>query len=538
MPPINNANETVGSADSIFNKFKEHSISEFFKKNKQMLGYSGLAHSMVTIVHEYVTNSLDACEEAGILPEITVSIKDAGENKYWISIEDNGPGIPKKYIGKALATILAGTKFNSYKQQRGQQGIGAAGCTLFSSMTTGKPIHIESTTLNESYACDLSINTIDNTPVVSNMSDINHSGTGLKVEGVFGEIKYERGDRGVYEYLKRTALVNPHCQIAFIDPESEKYIFTRSINAIPKKPKEVKPHPLGLSINDIIEFSQVSQEKKISTFLQNSFTRVSPKKIEELRKVCNIDFDKPPSEINWDDAEMLINAFKKIDWIAPDASSLSILGKSQIKTTVLNILNPEYISVTERKPKVFYGGIPFIIESAIAIGGNAGKKTEDNDYTSNIMRFANKVPLLFDAGSCAITEAVKKVSWKRYDIDLEKQPVSIMVNMSSIYIPYSGVGKESIQQDQSIVNEIKFALMDCAREMHHYLKNKERDKIEMSKYKSIIKYVDHLSSDLAFITDMDRGMIKEKLSTLVESHYIKKKDIEETDSGESGEQVI
>ncbi len=532
MPSINNPNEATGSADSIFNKFKEHSISEFFKKNKQMLGYSGLAHSMVTIVHEYVTNSLDACEEAGILPDITVVIKEAGDSKYEILVEDNGPGIPKKYIGKALATILAGTKFNSYKQQRGQQGIGAAGCTLFSSITTGKPIHIQSTTLNESYECDLSINTLDNTPIISNMHDTEPKHTGLTVAGIFGEVKYENGDRGVYEYLKRTALVNPHCQITFIDPKLERYIFTRSVNAIPKRPKEVKPHPLGLSINDIIEFSQVSQEKKISTFLQNSFTRISPKKIEELKKICDIDFDKPPSEINWDDAEKLINSFKKIDWIAPDASSLNILGESQIRATISNILNPEHISVVERKPKVFYGGIPFIIESAIAIGGNAGKKMEENDYTSNIMRFANKVPLLFDAGSCAITEAVKKVSWKRYNIDLEKQPISIMVNMSSIYIPYSGVGKESIQQDQSIVNEIKFTLMDCAREMHHYLKNKEMDKIEMSKYKSIMKYVDHLSSDLSFITDMDKNMIKEKLSKLIESHYIKGKGKEDDASGE------
>ena len=130
-------------ADAIFKNFKEHSIAEFFKKNRQMLGYSGKVRSLVTVVHEYVTNSLDASEEAGILPDITVEIKELGEDKYSVTVEDNGPGIPKTYIGKALATVLAGTKFNRYMQQRGQQGIGAAGCTMFSQMRYTKQLSMD-----------------------------------------------------------------------------------------------------------------------------------------------------------------------------------------------------------------------------------------------------------------------------------------------------------------------------------------------------------------------------------------------------------
>ena len=107
-------------ADMIFKEFKQHSIAEFFKKNRQMLGYSGKVRSLTTIIHEYVSNSLDACEEAGLLPEIRVEIRELGEDKYSVKVRDNGPGIPKSIVGKAMATVLAGTKFHRYLQQRGQ----------------------------------------------------------------------------------------------------------------------------------------------------------------------------------------------------------------------------------------------------------------------------------------------------------------------------------------------------------------------------------------------------------------------------------
>ncbi|MGI0135152.1 MAG: ATP-binding protein, partial [Candidatus Micrarchaeaceae archaeon] len=160
-------------AEEIFKEFKEHSISEFFKKNRQMLGYSGKVRSLVTVVHEYTSNSLDAAEEAGVLPDISVEIKELGEEKYRITVSDNGPGIPNKFVGKALATILAGTKFHRYVQQRGQQGIGAAGCTLFSQMTTGQPISVKSSTgASKAYSCKIAIDTMNNKPVVTEMTDL------------------------------------------------------------------------------------------------------------------------------------------------------------------------------------------------------------------------------------------------------------------------------------------------------------------------------------------------------------------------------
>ncbi|MGC8648783.1 MAG: DNA topoisomerase VI subunit B [Candidatus Micrarchaeia archaeon] len=515
-------------AEEIFKEFKEHSIAEFFKKNRQMLGYSGMVRSLVTIVHEYVTNSLDACEEAGILPNIEVKIDEIGENKYKISVSDNGPGIPKKYVGKALGTILAGTKFHRYMQQRGQQGIGAAGCLLFAQTTTGKPIHVKSSVGNgKVYTCDIAIDTLKNQPVITNMNEFDDNNfKGLMIEGEFADVKYENSEHGVFEYLKRTALANPHCQINFIDPTGKNNLFVRAINQMPKRSKPIQPHPLGLTTNDLLEFAHYSDSRKISSFLIETFTRITQNKVNELKEIAkNVNFDKPPKEITWLEAEELIKAIKKLKWIAPDATSVIPISEEQIKIALKNILNPEYMSVVERKPKVFRGGIPFIVEAAVAYGGNAGRQTEEG-ISGNILRFANRVPLLFDSGNCAITEAAKDIDWKRYNIDIETQPISIFVNVSSVYIPYSGVGKEAISKEDEIIEEIKLAIMEAARGVQNFIRGKEHVAFEVGRYKTIMRYAKQLSLNLSEITNEKQERILNELENLVIKHYPKVKSTE------------
>ncbi len=507
-------------ANDIFKEFKEHSIAEFFKKNKQMLGYAGMVRSLVTVVHEYITNSIDACEEAGILPDISVRLAQTGENKYRVTVSDNGPGIPKKFVGKALATILAGTKFHRYIQQRGQQGIGASGCTLFSQVTTGKPVRVESKTADgDSYSCNVSIDTLRNKPVVADLNGADRSTNGLTVEAEFAEVKYENSDHGVYEYIRRTALANPHVQVLFTDPEGKEYRFVRAVDAMPARPKPTKPHPLGLNVNDLLEFAHKSDSRKVSSFLIENFARVSQGKVDELRGTVGDMLDKEPGSLSWDDAERLIDAIKKLKWMAPDASVISAIGEEHIKLALKNILNPDFMHVVERRPVLFYGGIPFVVEAAIAYGGAAGKKIEEDLYEGNILRFANRVPLLFDSGSCAITVAAKSMQWKRYGIDMESQPVSVFVNVSSVYIPYSGVGKEAIAQEDEIIDEIKLALMEAARGVQRYVRGKQQLGIETSKYKTVERYAKQLARDVSALTGAEESTVEKRLESLISKHY-------------------
>ncbi len=528
----------ANKADDIFKEFKEHSISEFFKKNRQMLGYSSMVRSLVTVVHEYVTNSLDACEEAGILPDLRVKIDKLGDTRYTVLVEDNGPGIPKGFIGKALATVLAGTKFHRNVQQRGQQGIGAAGCTLFAQITTGKPIHaVSHTSVDSGYSCDVSIDTMHNKPVVTNM--VQEGGaphTGLMVLGEFDGVKYDNSDHGVYEYLKRTALSNPHVQIHFIDPSGQESTFLRSVDTIPERPKAARLHPLGLTVNDILDLAHASGSNRLSSFLTDTFSRFSQGKVNELKDIVGIDFSMDPKKMTWDDASKLVEGFKKVKWIAPESAHIVPIGKRYIELTLKNIINPEFMNVVERKPSVFKGGFPFIVEAAIAYGGSSGRQT-DSGYTGNIMRFANRVPLLFDTGSCGITEAVKQIQWKRYGIDMDNQPVSVLVNISSVYIPYSGVGKEAISPEEEIVDEIKLALMDAARNIQHYIHGKQQLNYDTNRYKTIMRYTNQLSQNLSELTGMQKSAIHEALKKLVIEHYPRVKEHISGDSGKDADEV-
>ncbi len=512
----------VVDADTIFKELKSHSISEFFRKNSQMLGYSGKVRSLTTVVHEYASNSLDACEEAGILPDITVEVKKIGDDKYSVLNRDNGPGIPQKIIGRVLATVLSGTKFHRYIQQRGQQGIGGSGCTMFSLITTGKPIHIKSGTGKSAYECDLTIDIKSNKPVITNMVDIDKSFRGLEIRGEFGEVKYEASDHGVYEYIRRTALSNPHANIRLIDPEGKEYNFVRSVMEMPVRPKPSKPHPLGVTTNDLLEFAHNSESRKLSSFLADTFTRVSQSKVADLKDIVKeVDFDKDPHQLSWDEAEKLVKAFKETKWIAPDLDTLSAIGEEQTKATIKNILNPTFMSVVERKPKVFRGGIPFVVEAGIAYGGGAGKETSVGQG-GVVIRFANKVPLLFDGSICAIASAVSGVDWKRYGIkDFDAEPVSVLVNVSSVYVPYSGVGKQAIAQEPEIIEEIKLAVMDCARGLQRYMSGEKNRSVQASKYNTIMRYVGQLSENLSEITGVKKDEIEAELRSLIDSRYKK-----------------
>src|SRR3989344_4331576 len=132
------------TAEEMGKKQREISVAEFFEKNRHLLGFDNKRKELLTTIKEGVDNSLDACEEARILPEISVEIIDMQNDRFRIVVEDNGPGIVKKQIPKIFAKLLYGSKFDKLSQTRGQQGIGISAAALYGQLTTGKPIRITS----------------------------------------------------------------------------------------------------------------------------------------------------------------------------------------------------------------------------------------------------------------------------------------------------------------------------------------------------------------------------------------------------------
>ncbi len=517
-------------ADELFTEFKEHSVADFFKKNKQMLGLSGKQRSLTTIIHELVTNSLDACEEAGILPEIEVKLSEIGSEYYEIAVKDNGPGIPEDKIASALGKLLAGTKFHRLVQTRGQQGIGVSGIILLSQMTTGKPTKVISgTSKGKTLSLEISIDSKTNTPKVVNKHYLENKYRGLAIKCKVKEIIYKKGQNSVDEYLRRTAISNPHLTLSFEDPSGEITKYTRTVTKLPRIPKAVKPHPRGTTVDELLSYARHASARKVNSFLATTFDRVGQTSIDNIQKIVHFDLNKDPRSLSWEEAEDLVKAIKETKFIAPSTDNLVPIGEDQIKKSLKSIVSPEFLSVVTRKPSVYQGGYAFQVEAGVAYGGGAGRLVsvekivekgvtkKEEVRTSEIIRFANKAPLLFDAGGCAITKTVESVDWKRYGIsNFDSSPLSVFVNLISVHIPYTSAGKSAVSDDNDIVNEIKLAVMDVARRVGIYIIEKKREAEKKEKKKVFGKYAPYVVEALVHTTgDTNKDLLLKNLNNMV-----------------------
>ncbi len=469
------------NSTELFEEFKELTPSEFFRRNKQMLGFSGKIRSLTIVFHELITNSLDACEEAGILPEITIELKRLGKDHYLLKHADNGPGIPEEFITKVYCQMFAGSKFRNV-QSRGQQGLGCSGCVLLSQMTTGQPVKIRSRYKDgdqlKGVQMTVKLDVKKNTGIILDRKEFETDRTGSGIEIEFKDVSYSMSEQGAYEYIRRTVIGNPHARIVFKDPTGRKYTFERATDKIPPLPKEVLPHPKGVTADDIIYLCKSTNKKRFKNLLMDSLSRVSLKKIKEIEENTGIDMNKRPKSITWKEAELVIDQFDKMKFMAPPTNGLKPIGDEQIEKGINEILLPEFSTALTRKPQAYRGGVSFIVEVGLAYGGKAGRKV-GNQRKAEIMRFANRVPLTFDQGSCAITEALKSIDWRRYGIgDLDNAPISVFVNIISTNVPYLSTGKQSVAPEEEIVREIRQAAMKVARKLEKYIRAKRAAKNE------------------------------------------------------------
>ncbi|MDO8625127.1 MAG: DNA topoisomerase VI subunit B [Candidatus Diapherotrites archaeon] len=527
-------NDKGMTAQQLEKEFKEHSVAEFFKKNKQMLGLSGKIKTLTTIVHEYVSNSLDACEEAHVLPNIEVRISELGDEHYEVTVTDNGPGLTKDTLGKALGQLLAGTKFHRMIQQRGQQGIGAAGATMFSLMTTGKAIQVITGNDKNAFSSELTIDPKLNQPKIIKMDPLTRPFKGTAIKAQFKEIKYQRSEQGVFEYLRRTAIANPHAQITLTEPDATKTVFPRTSKVLPDKPIEIKPHPKGITVDALITLAHKTTAQKTASFLKNDFDRMGDKALEEMEKLVHFDLNKDPKKMAWEEAEEIVKAFQKIQFIAPRLDGLRPIGEENIKKSLNEIVQPEFVSVIERKPTVYKGGFAFQVEAAVAYGGNAGRDQgkDDNGNASRkveIMRFANRVPLLFDSGGCALTQAVQSIDWRRYGIkDLDNAPLTVFLHICSVHIPYTGAGKQAVADEEEVLEELRLALMDTGRKIYRFVSTQRREAEKLLKRKLFMKYAKEVAIGIHDLTKKPTNEIEKKLLDIV-MHKLKMDEAKETE---------
>jgi DNA topoisomerase-6 subunit B len=508
-------------AEELAKKQREISIAEFFEKNRHLLGFDNPRKALLTAIKEAVDNSLDACEEARILPELNVEIIQLAENRFRVIVEDNGPGIVRKQVPKIFAKLLYGSKFHKLAQSRGQQGIGISAAALYAQLTTGRPVTIFSKTDKNKPArhFQLKIDTVTNKPQILEEREEEWPGkeTGIRIE-LDMEGNYMKGRQSVDEYIKQTAVVNPHVTIVYTNPEAEQFVFPRVTEELPKEPKEIKPHPYGIELGMLMKMASWTEAKTLQQFLTTDFSRVSARTAKEICERAALLPKTKPKRLTREQAEKLMDAIKKTKIIAPPTDCLSPIGEELLERGLRKEINAEFYCANSRSATV-YRGNPFIIEVALAYGGE-----QDAEKQIRIMRFANRVPLLYQQSACGITNAVQHMNWRQYGIQQSRNavpvgPLTLVVHMSSVWVPFTSESKEALAHYPEILKEIKLALQECARKLGMFIRKKKRISEEGKKRSYIEKYIPHVAEALVEIVGLDNSekeLIERDLSDILE----------------------
>ena len=470
-------------------------VSEFFEQNRHILGFDNPTHSLITAVKEGVDNSLDACEQAGILPELKIEIGTLGKDELSIAIEDNGPGIVEENVPNVFGRLLYGSRFGSGKQSRGQQGIGISAAIMYGQLTTGRSATI-STRISEEHLAiriTMKLDTRNNRGNVERTEDFvwkdetqepNEDGIypekyhGTRVEFAI-KGRYREARPSVLEYLKSTAIVNPHARIIFINPDKKTFLFERGSPELPKLPSQgVKPHPHGVELGQLMRMAHHSKEYQMGKFLRKDLSSMGTKSISDVLIKARLTPYVRPQDITRLEAKALIEAFKTTSIRTPTSGILVPIGPKLIKLGLKQVLEeyrPDFYTLPiSRTPSVF-SGTPFLVEVGMVYGGNLPK-----DQPVQILRFANRVPLLYQAGGCAITKAVQGINWRTYGLEQKKGkgtpngPAILLVHVASTNIPFTSEAKEAIADIEEIKKEIKLALRNNAKTLSRHLKKQKK----------------------------------------------------------------
>jgi DNA topoisomerase-6 subunit B len=598
------------TAQSMAASQRDISVSEFFAKNRHLLGFDNPRKALLTTIKEAVDNSLDACEEAGILPEIWVHIESTGANRYKVGVQDNGPGILKKQIPLIFGKLLYGSKFHRLRMSRGQQGIGISAAGMYGVLTTGKPVKIVSkiSPKKPAHYYEIKIDTKKNLPEILNGKgegedippgaagsnyiekhgiewiEVDH-GTRVTIEL---EGKYLRGKGSVDEYLEQTAIANPHVTIHYLDPEAgtgqvEEKLYARSTDQLPREPKEIKPHPYGIELGMLVTMLSDARGQTLSQFLTSSFSKVSPGIASKVCQTAGVGTRTGTTKVGRNEADKLFHALRETKIPSPSTDCISPIGEELLLKGLHHVVPGEFYVAATRPPAV-YRGNPFQIEVALAYGGMSSanrvpldvleellsetdartlrqfltstfyglgsdaadqiiKEAELSPRTSaskmkpsevkklhegmknvnleagqtmNVLRYANRVPLQFQHGACAITQTVMQTNWRSYGLNqsrgnLPTGPVTIMVHMASVWVPFTSESKEAIASYPEIQKELRLALQSAGRKLGMYLRRRLKVKQEGERRNIFLRYLGEVATAVSGINRADRQKLYDQL---------------------------
>jgi len=514
-----NGSARRSSASDLAKQQRDISVSEFFAKNRHLLGFDNPSKALLTTVKEGVDNSLDACEEAGILPDIRVSINQISEMRFRVIIEDNGPGILRSQVPKVFGSLLYGSKFHRLRQSRGQQGIGISAAGMYGLLTTGKPIIITTRTgpKKDAHHLELVIDTKLNAPKIKRDDvvawDKKH-GTRVEIEL---EGAYRGGQHSVDAYIRQISLANPHAEITYVPPKAEEHgaehVFSRVTDEIPDETAEIKPHPYGVELGVLMQMFRDTKARNVRSCLQGDFSRVSPRTATEILEKAKVPLTRRPGEINREQADSIHQAIQATKIMAPPMDCIAPIGEDLISKALRSEVSAAFYTSVSRRPAV-YRGNPFLIEVGLAYGGDL-----PSDQTITAYRYANRVPLQYQQGACAISKAISGTEWRNYQMQqprggLPVGPMLLMVHIASVWVPFTSESKEAIAHYPEIIKEIRLGLQECGRKVATHIRKQRREADAEKKRAYIVKYIPQVAIGLQQILSLNDGQRDKIVSNL------------------------
>ncbi|MDD9872245.1 MAG: DNA topoisomerase VI subunit B [Deltaproteobacteria bacterium] len=538
------------TASDLARKQRDISVSEFFAKNRHLLGFDNPAKALLTTVKEGVDNALDACEEAGIAPDVRVEILQKSESRFRVAIQDNGPGIVKSQVPKIFGRLLYGSKFHRLRQSRGQQGIGISAAGMFGLLTTGKPVKIVTRTGRGKPAqCfELVIDTRSNEPKVRRDEIVKWDpphGTRVEIEL---EGSYRGGQHSVDAYIRQIALANPHAQIDYLPPAPQSKApqgkapqgkagktgkaaaqkaqapeaqglrrFPRVTKELPPETAEISPHPYGVELGVLMQMFRDTRSRNLRGCLQADFSRVSGRLADEICERAGVRSNRKPAEVSRNEAERIHHAIQQTKIMAPPTDCIAPIGEALLEKALRKEVQADFYATLTRRPAV-YRGNPFLIEVGLAYGGALPAEEPISVY-----RFANRVPLQYQQGACAITKAVSGTDWKSYQLQqprgaLPVGPMVLMLHIASVWVPFTSESKEAIAHYPEIVKEMRLGLQECGRRVAIHIRRRRREADEAKKRAYIEQYIPQVAVGLQEIlgfANKERDSVVTKLTDVL-----------------------
>ncbi len=488
--------------------YQSISPSDFFYRNREIAGFSNPSRAVYAAVRELLENALDACERQRVPPDIflrltEVSTSEGDTSIYILRIEDNGTGLPPDQIPSAFCRVFYGSKY-TLQQARGTFGLGGTITILYGQITTHQPVTVTSSTGGDIHEFTMMIDIERNEPmilkhkVLGNKKGWRGTVVQLQLEGDYSRIK-----RRLLDYLKQTAMVSPYADLTFVDPAGRLFRFERGTDMMPPLPQPVKPHPHGIDVENFGRLVSITKTRSMKVFMTRHFQGVGSKTADKFLKSAGIGNRTRPSSLKPEDIVTLVRAAREFkDFKRPDASCLSPIGEELLEKGIrkeLGLTEDDFLKVVSRKPST-YLGFPFIVETALATGPSIRKQYKAG---TTIIRFANRIPLLFDESSGVIWKVVNRnIHWDTYNVSSDT-PMVVVVHVCSTKIPYKTVGKEYMADQPEVEKEITNVIRTAARSLRLFISRSIRIAKERRRLDIFAKYLPKIAEFSMKLSDKD-----------------------------------